>query len=198
MAIFFDACLNGAAWRFRLWDTQTGTYATDSLSFGKIVSAAKRLLTEGGALETPDTTFVVLKWLELAMERGTNDPSKGPVEITKRTWRTTNDPDPPAGPIRTALRARLLSEQAVWAILEKRLSEWTDVLSPRARAFLDETFVLRELLRGKGTATVRAEQRDDTLVRTRSIVAEIADKWHDSVSVETVDFEPATFLFRLR
>ena len=208
MAIFFDACRNGVEWRFRLWDSQTRTYATKELDVGRVLIAAKRLLAEGGVHKSPDASSVALGWLELAMERGTSDPTKPSVDVSKRAWRTTGDTEPAAGPIRTALRAKALSEQAVQSILERRLSEWMALLSHEARAFLDETFVLREFQRGGGTATVRVENEFssarrgyDDLAHAKLLVAEIAEKWADAVSVETVDPgdpKPVIFLFRLR
>ncbi len=208
MAIYVDARQIGDDMLFRLWDTQTASYATGDLLIGGIVKAIKGLFSEGGIPNGPHVEMAVSEWLNAAMLRGTNDPSKAPVVESKRAWRTPEEPGPAAGPIRVALRARVLTEQAARTICEARVNEWKLCLSPEARAFLDETYALRQLLRENGTAWVRVDRAPAAvrhgyanLADARVLVAEIADKWHDAVSVEILDVgdhEPVTFVFRLR
>lgn len=197
MAVYVDACQNGTEWRFRLWDSQTGTYLTEELAIGGILVSIKGLLADGGILESPDATAAVFDWLAVATDRGTNDASKKSVDAPSRSWRSSGDREPVPGPLRTALRARALSEQAARSIFDLRIAEWTARLTPGARAFLDRTVILAELLRDKGTGThhVRPGSPD------AEFVEEIAREWADVVTVERTDASDSartTHIFRLR
>lgn len=198
MAIYVDACLCGAEWRFRLWDTQTETYATDECGDADMTLAIKWHFANGGTHVTPDANAIIAGWLAKARERGTNDPSKKTVVAAERSWRTTDSLEP-AGPLRAAFRSRTLSEQAAKAIFELRVAEWTARLSPAAVAFLDRSFVLAELLRGKGLARHRVTYPPSS--HDLAVVNEIEREWADVVTVEQIDslsHGQTCFTFRLR
>ncbi len=204
MAIYVEAYRQGLDTRFHLWDTQSGTCASFCRSERGIIEEIRKMLREGGVPEGPDIESVISDWIGKALDRGTNDPSKKAVAESERVPRSEDVQDPDAGPIRRALRACALSEQAARGILEIRVAEWTALLSPDARALLTKSCVLQELQRGRGKAVVtvdRAQDSHDGIANVRALVAEIADAWADAVAVEAADSEESNataYTFRLR
>ena len=114
-----------------------------------------------------------------------------------RKWQAPTETDPPAGPLRYAIRSAAVAGQIVQGILDAQIAEWTSRLSPEAAAFLGTSFVIPELLRGPGTAVIRA--RIGSHAVTQKLVTEITLALPEIVSVETECVDDAiSFVFRLR
>ena len=207
MAVFIDALSNEPESALRLWDSQTGSYATDRIDLATAVRTLRSMMASGGIRENPDTAIVLALWLEQARKRGTNDPSKKAVDANGRAWRPSNVTAAP-GPLRHAIRSAALAAQVAQGILDLRVSEWMDRLSPAAQALVDRNFVIQELLRGPGVATLRVprdppgiEHDFRSLIRDPAIIAEFAAEWSDAVTVKETgppDSAEIVLVFRLR
>lgn len=198
MALIVDARRNPNQ-RFRLWDTQTGGYVTDERTHEEMLSTVRQMLRGSGIGDGPDVAAAINVWLADAVRRGTNDPKQKADPDAARPWRDGRPPEGEPGDLRVALRARILAEQVARTVFDGRVLDWTESLTPAARALLTNAFVLHELLRGPGVATLRVER--DRMLATVPTIKEIATVWADVVTVETdipPKDEPLTVVFRLR
>ncbi|NBS42001.1 hypothetical protein EBS80_05095 [bacterium] len=157
------------------------------------------MLRGSGVEESANVSSVICGWLADAERRGTNDPKQKADPNFARPWREGTEPNGTSGELRAILRSRILGEQVVRSVFDGQVLEWVEALSEPARALLNDAFILHELLRGPGVATLRVKHGEIDAVSP--LIAEIASTWSGGVSIETADppdGQPFSFIFRLR
>lgn len=171
--------------RFRVWDTGLRGYRTVPMAAGRMLQELGQAAHAGGIHPTPDLSSVLVGMVSRAEENVREAWADGcALRTTERNL------------LARSRFAYELARQLTDDLFEREIDTYLSMLGEDARRFLANTFVLRELLRGSGKATLAPRDGTDPAregYRDRAhaleLVEEVRKAWR-WVRVETKDTGP--------